>query len=143
VEFIIPDQASLPEIVKQVVAQWGERSVVAVSGAMGAGKTTFIAECCRLLGIESGVCSPTFSLVNEYAYRDAEGKLRLVRHLDLYRLISEGEVAELGFDDLLEESDYCFIEWPELAASLLPVETVKIRLELWGENGGRRLILEV
>jgi tRNA threonylcarbamoyladenosine biosynthesis protein TsaE len=75
-----------------------------LAGELGAGKTTFVRGLARGLGISSGVQSPTFQLVRVYP-----GRIQLA-HVDLYRLESGAELADLGLDDLLEQGVVA-VEW--------------------------------
>jgi tRNA threonylcarbamoyladenosine biosynthesis protein TsaE len=94
--------------------------VLAFSGEMGAGKTTFISALCRHLGVQDAVTSPTFALINEYHF-DANGKDQLIFHMDWYRIKSTEEAINAGMEDcILNEEAYLFIEWPEKAKELLP-----------------------
>ncbi|HSB93599.1 MAG TPA: tRNA (adenosine(37)-N6)-threonylcarbamoyltransferase complex ATPase subunit type 1 TsaE, partial [Flavitalea sp.] len=88
----------------------GNARVFAVSGQMGAGKTTFITAVCRSLGVTGTIGSPTFSIINEYEGRDGR-----ILHMDLYRLKNEEEAMQAGVEDALYSGDYCFVEWPEKA----------------------------
>jgi len=84
-------------------------------GNLGAGKTTFIQALCKCLGVKEQVTSPTYALVNEY-----QGAKSPILHFDLYRLNSERELLDIGFESYLsEETAYIFIEWPELALPFL------------------------
>ena len=115
----------------------GKRRKVALYGELGAGKTTFVQAFCRRLGVEDTPASPTFSLINEYGYRDAEGRQMLVHHLDLYRLNSIQEAFDIGIEEILYDPWYCFIEWPQLIEPMLPEETVKIQLEILSKTARR------
>ncbi len=92
--------------------------VVAVSGELGAGKTTLIRAVARGLGVTEPVTSPTFALVHRYA-----GAGSGVYHVDAYRLRRAADAADLGLDDMLAEAAVVLIEWPEkLGAALPPVD---------------------
>lgn len=93
---------------------------------MGAGKTTLIKEFCLHLGVSDEVSSPTFSLVNEY-----QSEVVPVYHFDLYRIRSEEELYDIGYEDYFFSGYLCLVEWPEMAASLIPNKhiSVKIRVE--------------
>jgi len=93
---------------------------------MGAGKTTLIKEFCTHLGIEDEVSSPTFSLVNEY-----ESSLGPVYHFDLYRIQSEEELYDIGYEDYFFSGYLCLVEWPEMASGIIPKNhiLIKIRIE--------------
>ena len=97
--------------------------ILAFSGEMGAGKTTFISRLCHYLQVEDAVSSPTFALINEYHFTDPDGRDTPIYHLDWYRLKNEDEAVNAGMEDCLDEASrgnaYCFIEWPEKALNLI------------------------
>ncbi len=101
--------------------------VFAFHGEMGAGKTTFIAALCAAKGVAGHVSSPTFSLVNEYTYKENDMPKRIF-HIDLYRLKDEEEAINAGIEDCLFSGDICFVEWPEKIPSLLPENRVDVYL---------------
>ncbi|HSX26321.1 MAG TPA: tRNA (adenosine(37)-N6)-threonylcarbamoyltransferase complex ATPase subunit type 1 TsaE [Chlamydiales bacterium] len=105
-------------------------AILALSGDLGSGKTTFVQGLALGLGIEDSVQSPTFVTLNLY-----EAKVPLF-HFDLYRLKSSQDFLSLGFEEYFQREGICAIEWPERIASLLPQETVFISFEYSGE--GRR-----
>jgi tRNA threonylcarbamoyladenosine biosynthesis protein TsaE len=112
-----------------------ESKVILFQAPMGAGKTTLIKSMCRQLGVEDDVNSPTFSLVNEY-----KGDSTDVIHFDLYRLETNDQLFDIGFDYYLEKDALCLIEWPELSISFLSdYQCIKIKI-LGSET--RNLILE-
>ena len=103
----------------------GENRLIAFYGHLGAGKTTFIKALCDNLGVEDNVCSPTFTIVNEYQAASGEP----VYHFDFYRVDSLKEAADLGLEEYFYSGSFCFMEWPEKIADLLPEETVEVRIE--------------
>ncbi len=123
--------AELPEVARQFWSTFPREQVFALSGDMGAGKTTLIKELCAAKGVEDATASPTFSIINEYRYADGNGREKIIYHLDLYRLKSLEEAVEAGVEDCLYHPDaICFVEWPELVAPLLPAGTVHIFLSV-------------
>lgn len=115
--------------------------VLAFSGEMGAGKTTFIHELCQMLGVKDAVSSPTFALINEYHFNDNDTD-RTIYHMDWYRLRDAEEAISTGMEDcLLQKNNYSFVEWPEKAPEILPyphlwitIETIspeERRMEVW------------
>jgi len=108
---------------KQLLDFAGTHRIFLFYGEMGAGKTTFIKSLCEVLGVDDNVSSPTFSIVNEYVLPDHN-----VYHFDFYRIKKEAEALDLGYEDYLYSGDYCFIEWPEKIAGLLPATYVEVRL---------------
>jgi len=106
-----------------------------LKGELGAGKTAFVRGFASYWKIDEQVVSPTFTIVNEYK----NDKVK-ISHIDLYRLSFSEEVEELGLLDIIEESNYSFIEWPEKAIGLLKeamYTTIKITL---GKDESERII---
>jgi len=115
----------------------GDIRVVAFSGELGAGKTTFIQSICRALGVPVEVNSPTFALVNEYYTPEGEP----VYHFDLYRIEDPVELFDLGYEEYFYSGNRCFIEWPEKAGHLIPVDALTVYIEV-NENESRELIFK-
>ncbi len=107
---------------------------------MGAGKTTFIKAICEELGSEDVITSPTFAIVNEYTLNSQLSTLnfQLIYHFDLYRIKKQEELYDIGADDYFYSGSPCFIEWPEMAESALPDETIKITIT--PQNDGCRIV---
>ena len=124
VVFHCPDISGLDEIATKVLKQYADKRVFAISGAMGAGKTTFVQALCRQMNVADNVNSPTFSIVNEYLTQDGES----VFHFDLYRLRKPEELLDIGGDDYFYSGCFCFIEWPEMAEVLIPEEALRINI---------------
>ena len=108
--------------------------IVAFSGEMGAGKTTFIQALCRTLGVEAEVLSPTFSLVNQYFTSGGQS----IYHFDLYRIDDPEELFDMGYEEYFFSGDLVFIEWPEKAEHLIPEEALRVEIGVM-ENGEREL----
>jgi len=105
--------------------------VFALTGPLGAGKTTFVKGIADALDVKDIVISPTFVLVREYM-----GKHPLF-HFDWYRMETEREVIELGYWDYIEREGIKIIEWPDKFPKLLPEDTKWLRIEI--VEGGRKL----
>ena len=101
-------------------------AVVALYGDLGAGKTAFTRGLASGLGIKMNVSSPTFTIVNEYP-----GSIPLF-HFDLYRLDSEDELFDIGWDEYLERGGVCAVEWSEKAPYALPPGAIAVKLENLG-----------
>ena len=108
--------------------------VIAFSGELGAGKTTFIQALCRGLGVKTDVNSPTFSLVNEYFTEDGSS----IYHFDLYRIEDPAELFDLGYEEYFYSGDRCFIEWPEKASHLIPEDALVAEI-IVASNGSREI----
>jgi tRNA threonylcarbamoyladenosine biosynthesis protein TsaE len=115
----------LSEVAQQILDQKPNK-VILFNGEMGVGKTTLIKQLCKTLGVQDATSSPTFSLVNEYQ-TDAN---QTVYHFDFYRLNKETEALDMGVDDYLYSGNWCFIEWSEKIASLIPEQHTIINIEL-------------
>ncbi|HSZ85397.1 MAG TPA: tRNA (adenosine(37)-N6)-threonylcarbamoyltransferase complex ATPase subunit type 1 TsaE [Puia sp.] len=107
----------------------GDKKVFAFYGSMGSGKTTFIHALCDEKKVSSHVGSPTFSIINQYAY--SGGK---IFHIDLYRLKDEEEAIRAGIEDCIYSGEICFIEWAEKAENLFPGDVAKVFIEVVDEN---------
>lgn len=140
-EILVNNLAELESAMPDVFQALAGRRKIALYGELGAGKTTFAGAFCRFLGVTEPTASPTFSLINEYAYTDAGGQTAIVHHLDLYRLRGTQEALDIGIEEVLHDPGYCLIEWPQLAEPLLPADAAKIQLEMLDETRRRILIL--
>jgi len=109
---------------KSFIGNMGDDKVYAFNGNMGAGKTTFIKAICQELGVDQIVNSPTFSIVNEY--ETADGKI--IYHFDCSRINKIQEALDLGAEEYLYSGNYCFIEWSENIAPLLPDSLVNVNI---------------
>ncbi len=93
-------------------------------GEMGVGKTTFIKALCKVLKVVDETSSPTYPVVNEYGTADGNK----VYHFDFYRINNIEEAMDLGVEDYFESGSYCFVEWPEVIAALLPPDAIQITM---------------
>jgi len=100
------------------------QKVFAFHGSMGAGKTTFVHALCDVKGVLDTVGSPTFSIINEYAWPGGK-----IFHIDLYRLKNEEDALRAGVEDTLYSGEICLVEWPDRAPGIFPPQTVSLQLE--------------
>jgi len=105
-------------------------------GDMGVGKTTLIKSLCSALGSTDNITSPTFAIVNEYITPADK-----IYHFDFYRIKNQTEALDMGCEEYFYSGNYCFIEWPEKIADLLPDHFISIRIEVSGDNS-RRITLD-
>ncbi len=122
----------IPEFASQFWSYVKEAKVFAFHGEMGAGKTTIIEALCRSKGVKDVMGSPTFSIINEYAYCEKNNE-RIIYHIDLYRLKDEQEVIQAGVEDCIYSHAICFVEWPEKAPHLFDENTVHVFIEVVNE----------
>jgi tRNA threonylcarbamoyladenosine biosynthesis protein TsaE len=97
--------------------------VIALSGDLGAGKTTLVAGLLRALGHQGAVRSPTYTLIEPYQLGGRE-----VNHCDLYRLRDPSELEDLGLRDLLTPRSVLLVEWPERAGNRLATPDLSLAL---------------
>ncbi len=138
-EIYIESVEELPLAAQQVLEKCKNSKKFAFYGNMGAGKTTFIKQICKLLGSTDEATSPTYSLVNEYHTESGDP----IFHFDLYRLESFEEALDIGIEDYLANNAYCFIEWPQVVEPLLS-DFVRVEMEVVRRAMGevRRLTVE-
>ncbi len=111
---------------------WQKAAVVALSGDLGAGKTSLTKVLAKKLGVNASVKSPTFVIMGSY---DISGPFKHLIHIDAYRLEKESELEALSFSALLEDkSNLIFIEWPEKVQGLIPKDAMRVSLEHVSEN---------
>jgi len=120
----LPDLAATEALAKSVAAILRMRDVVALSGDLGSGKTTFARALLQARGVTCDVPSPTFTLLQSYEI----GGL-LISHFDLYRLKSADELDEIGWDDALADGAV-MVEWAERAANRLPQERLELHFSI-------------
>ena len=115
--------------------------VLAIDGAMGAGKTTFVRALAGAMGLDTAaVSSPTFVMVNEY--RGGTGPDLI--HVDAYRLGGDEELDLLGWDRLIAADAVLAVEWPQrLDAELARLGDRVARIELFPTGEwSRRVTIE-
>ena len=107
------------------------RTIVALRGEMGAGKTTLIREICDRLGVADTVTSPTFAIINEYKDRGH----RPVYHFDFYRINRIEEAFDFGYEEYFYSGNLCLVEWPEKIELLMPAEGVMtVLIDVTGDD---------
>jgi tRNA threonylcarbamoyladenosine biosynthesis protein TsaE len=119
----------ISKIAGRVLLSDPSNKIFLFEGDMGAGKTTLIKEMSRALGSEDNFSSPTFSIVNDYHFKGGT-----IHHFDLYRLNTEEELYDIGFEEYLSSGNYCFIEWPAKALSFLDDSFLKVKIDVISEQ---------
>ncbi len=130
--------------VLQLLEDAGGKKVFAFDGPMGAGKTTLLKYLCQAMGTTDVVNSPTFAIVNVY---ELNGKAATaygdeIYHFDCYRIKDVREAQDFGAEEYLYSGNYCFIEWAEMIAPLLPDNIVSVHITTL-DNGDRKITMEV
>ena len=136
--FFIPSIEDYSQAARSFLKRVGDIPVLAFSGELGAGKTTFIQGLCKELGITVEVNSPTFSLVNQYITPEGSA----IYHFDLYRIEDPTELYDMGYEEYFYSGDRCFIEWPEKASDLIPEDALWVKIKVL-DNNTREFIFEL
>ncbi|MBS1240130.1 MAG: tRNA ((37)-N6)-threonylcarbamoyltransferase complex ATPase subunit type 1 TsaE [Proteobacteria bacterium] len=130
----LPDLAAMDAFGARIAAQLRAGDVVALSGGLGAGKTTLARAIIAALGHDGEVPSPTFTILETY-----DLPLPVV-HADFYRLERPEEAEELGLDDY-REGGVLIAEWPDHAGGFAS-ETGCLSILLDMADEGRKAVVE-
>ena len=104
-------ESDVPALVLRLVSDlFAPGCIILLRGPLGAGKSSFVRLLAQVLGVQDPVTSPTFAYVNTYDLL-AGGELA---HFDLYRLSTLQSFFDAGFDEIVANSRYSAIEWPEV-----------------------------
>jgi len=126
---MLKDEAATADLGARIAKGLKAGDAVALSGELGAGKTTLARAILRALGVEERVPSPTFTLVQAY-----DTQALRVHHFDLYRIENPSEMAELGLEDALEDGA-ALIEWPERGLpARIEESALRVTLDTIGET---------
>lgn len=128
----------IPEISRKILNKISKTKnknakVLALSGDLGAGKTTLTQEIAKQLGIKKGIVSPTFVIMKFYEI-DPRSKyysqFKKLIHIDAYRLDSADDLLKIGWKKLIEDKDNLIImEWPENVDGCLSESAFWVKLE--------------
>lgn len=103
----------------------GNKTIFALYGPMGVGKTTFVKAVAACAGVIDDVSSPTFAIINEYQTDKGD----VIYHFDFYRVNKISEALDFGYEEYFFSGHKCFIEWPEKIEELLPDDVVNCYFE--------------
>ena len=103
--------------------------VIALIGDLGSGKTLFVKEICNYFGVKEDVISPTFNIIKTYKTHK-NTRIKYINHFDVYRIKSEEELTDIGFDDYIyDQNSINLIEWADLILDSLPITTLYINFK--------------
>jgi tRNA threonylcarbamoyladenosine biosynthesis protein TsaE len=136
---MVLNEKELTEFGTQLGGGLASGAVIALTGELGAGKTTLAKGIAQGLGVAEEITSPTFTIINEYT----SGRLPLY-HFDVYRL-GEGEDAcagmeELGYEEYFFGDGVTIVEWADLVRDLIPADAIRIALS-YGPDADTREVL--
>ena len=112
-------------------------ALVAFTGDLGAGKTAFCRGFLHALGYTGRVTSPTFAIVNEY-----DTDLCRVCHFDMYRILDEDALYDIGWDDYFDGDTILLVEWSENIAGALPEPHVTVDIRRGLEENDRMITID-
>lgn len=122
--FSIPEVKDWRDLAEYVVARLKPGDIVALSGSLGAGKTTFVQALAKKLGVKKMPQSPTFTLMRSYPIPGRKSITRLL-HVDAYRIESARELLALDLDEELADGKTALVlEWPENVQSWIEKKQV-------------------
>ena len=127
-EFITKSAEETVELGKKIGAFLLPNDVIALTGQLGAGKTTLIQGIAQGVGVKDYVTSPTFIIINEY-----QGRVPFY-HVDLYRMNSANEIEDLGIEEYFDRGGVCVVEWAEKLGELKPKSCQEIEIEVISET---------
>ncbi|MEP6509152.1 MAG: tRNA (adenosine(37)-N6)-threonylcarbamoyltransferase complex ATPase subunit type 1 TsaE [Gemmatimonadales bacterium] len=130
------DEAELRLWGRELGAGCNAPLVISLSGDLGAGKTTLAQAICAGYGVTEAVTSPTYSLVHSY-----NAPASAVVHIDLYRLDNEGQLGNLGWEEILSDDALVIVEWPERAGNRMPDDHLHIELQYAPNDPSRRVLM--
>lgn len=105
---------------------------IALSGDLGAGKTTFVRHLLRALGVLGRIKSPTYAVVEPYELAGLT-----ISHFDFYRFNDPREWEDAGFREVFAAPGLKLAEWPEKAAGLLPKPDLQLHISAVGDTQRR------
>ena len=134
-EYITTNEAQTQAIGEKLGKNAKPGQVFALDGDLGAGKTVMTRGIARGMGLnEDDVCSPTFTIVNEYdESKDGSRAQVPLFHFDTYRLGGSDDFLDAGLDEYFDRGGVCVIEWSSVIDDLLPKDTVRITITGSGE----------
>lgn len=136
--FIVENLEEYTKTANYLIELMEQYTVFLLIGQLGAGKTTLVQKLCEIIGSEDVVSSPTFALINPYKTQKG-----MLYHMDMYRVKKVEEAIDFGVEEYLWDGLYCFIEWPERIAEIIPDKYVRIDITQNEDHSREIAITEV
>jgi tRNA threonylcarbamoyladenosine biosynthesis protein TsaE len=150
--FHVPTPERLPHAVREILRLLPARAVVLLSGPMGAGKTTFVAEVTHQLEMPTQASSPTFAIHQQY-----KSASHTIEHFDLFRCESEDQVETSGIWDLLAPAMlhepevttehkfvWVMVEWPSrLRREDIPQQWSQVEMDFIPRGDERQIVVRI
>ena len=125
-----PEESACARFAAALARQPGLREAfIALHGALGAGKTTFVRHLLRALGVAGRIKSPTYTVLEPYALPGLA-----ISHFDFYRFADPRECEDAGFREVFAAPGLKLAEWPDKAAGMLPTADLRLHIEALDES---------
>jgi tRNA threonylcarbamoyladenosine biosynthesis protein TsaE len=134
-QFSLKNEAATSMLAATLEGVSNTGDIIALTGDLGAGKTSFSRSFIAARGGDGEVPSPTFTLVQLYEFSKGD-----VYHFDLYRIETPEEIFELSIEDAMNDG-ISLIEWPDRMGAYLPLERLDIIMSNGADEHAREAIL--
>lgn len=121
-KYITNSEQDTKNVARMLSKKLNKNSVIVLSGELGTGKTRFVQGVASYFNMDSDVCSPTFTIVNEYINKN---KGPNIYHFDLYRIKDENDFLDSIGNEYFGNG-ICILEWGEQIKNILPLGTIYI-----------------
>lgn len=129
-QYITNSEKETRSLAKNLAKKLG--GIIALTGNLGAGKTTFVQGFAKGLGIKEKIISPTFVLIRQHKIPNLS---KTLFHIDLYRLDSISNITNLGLEEIINNpKNIVLIEWAEKIKDFLPKNAIWIIFETLKTN---------
>ena len=131
--FISSSALDTEKIGEKLAKQLPSKSVVALFGELGMGKTAFVRGMARGLSIDDRVSSPTFAIVHDY------GTKNHLYHFDMYRIETYEDLLSCGFFDYTDSEGITAVEWSENIENVLPENHIRVEISKGDTDDERKI----
>lgn len=138
-EFISHNLADTAKIAQNLLSNLGDKNILALSGNLGAGKTTFVKFLAACLGVKENITSPTFVLLKVYEIE--KQRYQKFVHVDCYRLDGNEDLVDIGLQDYVsDDGNLVLIEWADKISNLPKEKVLQVKIEILGETSRKFII---
>lgn len=137
-EYISKSELETEEIAYEFAKTLSDDSIIVLNGELGTGKTKFVYGLAKYFNICNLVCSPTFTIVNEYPVASSK-TVNKIFHFDVYRLTGPDDFIDSIGTEYFEKG-LCIIEWGNIIEEILPNKTIYIDISYLASNDNYRKI---
>jgi tRNA threonylcarbamoyl adenosine modification protein YjeE len=131
-KFMVSTPADFSAVITELLESWNDSSqplVIALSGDLGVGKTTFVQQLGQHLQVTEPITSPTFTIMKHYPLDNP--RFSQLIHVDAYRIEDESEAGPLHLGELFQQAgNIICVEWPEKLPAILPAQPVRLTISI-------------